>query len=227
MKKSEIQFLVFYNHLNTYIGGILMKIKRKYLILLSSTFLIAGCTDNAVENKSKVAISKVNHSSQKSNPTQANIMSYQKFENLFKHMNDKLKIKNFQLKESTLGPDVTIIDKELSFNKRNWLTINGTKDDLAPKSTQETLYFEDKDQTTLLSISFAYTKNYVGEDMLQYQVPSGYDNINQKLANKSDLILLSYKNIVISIQQNNSDKVNYDTTKFATKMVINELKTIN
>ncbi len=200
-----------------------MKFKKKHLILLSSTFLIAGCTDNSVEHKPKVEVSKVSNSNHKKNHTQNNVMSYQQFENLFKHMNDKLKIKNFQLKESTLGPDVTIIDKELSFNKRNWLTVDGTKDDLTPKSTQETLYFEDKEQTTLLSINFAYTKNYVGEDMLQYQIPSGYNKINQKIANKSDLILLSYKNIVISIQQNSSDKVDYDTTKFATKMVIDNL----
>lgn len=200
-----------------------MRLKKHYLILLSSTFLIAGCTDKSVESKPKVEVSTTSNSNHKTNQTQKNIMSYQQYENLFKHMNDKLKIKNFQLKESTLGPDVTIIDKELSFNKRDWLTIDGTKDDLTPKSTQETLYFEDKKQTTLLSISFAYTNNYVGEDMLQYQVPSGYTKINQELANKSDLILLSYKNIVISIQQNNSSKVDYETTKLATKMVIDEL----
>ena len=190
-----------------------MKWRKKYLILLSSVFLIAGCTDDAVTSKPKSENKKVTVTNQ--------IMNHEQFEQLFAHMNEHLKIDQFQLKASTRGSDFTIIDKELSFGKRNWLTVDGSSDSA---STQESLYFEDKKQTTQLSVHFAYTDHYIGEDMIQYPSSSGYDKLNQKLANQSDLILISYKNLVISVQQNKLSKVDPETTKLAVENVINELK---
>ncbi|WP_214804943.1 MULTISPECIES: hypothetical protein [unclassified Exiguobacterium] len=190
-----------------------MKWRKKYLILLSSVFLIAGCTDDAVTSKPKSENKKVTVTNQ--------IMNHDQFEQLFAHMNEHLKIDHFQLKASTRGSDFTIIDKELSFGKRNWLTVDGSSDSA---STQESLYFEDKKQTTQLSVHFAYTDHYIGEDMIQYPSSSGYDKLNQKLANQSDLILISYKNLVISVQQNKLSKIDLGTTKLAVKRIINELE---
>ncbi|WP_214801177.1 MULTISPECIES: hypothetical protein [unclassified Exiguobacterium] len=199
-----------------------MKWRKKYLILLSSVFLIAGCTDDAVTSKPKSEKKKVTVSNQKTDENQ--IMNHDQFEQLFAHMNEHLKIDHFQLKASTRGSDFTIIDKELSFGKRNWLTVDGSSDSA---STQESLYFEDKKQTTQLSVHFAYTDHYIGEDMIQYPSSSGYDKLNQKLANQSDLILISYKNLVISVQQNKLSKVDPETTKLAVERVIKELGQLN
>ena len=193
-----------------------MKWRKKCLILLSSVFLIAGCTDDAVTSKPKSANKKVTVTNQ--------IMNHEQFEQLFAHMNEHLKIDQFQLKASTRGSDFTIIDKELSFGKRKWLTVDGTSDSA---STQESLYFEDKKQTTQLSVHFSYTDHYIGEDMIQYPSSSGYDKLNQKLANQSDLILISYKNLVISVQQNKLSKVDPETTKLAVKRVIKELEQLD
>lgn len=193
-----------------------MKVRKGFLVILSSAFLIAGCTDDAVTSKPKSENKKVTVTNQ--------IMNHEQFEQLFAHMNEHLKIDQFQLKASTRGSDFTIIDKELSFGKRKWLTVDGTSDSA---STQESLYFEDKKQTTQLSVHFAYTDHYIGEDMIQYPSSSGYDKLNQKLANQSDLILISYKNLVISVQQNKLSKVDPETTKLAVKRVIKELGQLN
>ncbi len=193
-----------------------MKVRKGFLVILSSAFLIAGCTDDAVTSKPKTANKKVTVTNQ--------IMNHDQFEQLFAHMNEHLKIDQFQLKASTRGSDFTIIDKELSFGKRKWLTVDGTSDGA---STQESLYFEDKKQTTQLSVHFAYTDHYIGEDMIQYSSSSGYDKLNQKLANQSDLILISYKNLVISVQQNKLSKVNPKTIKLAVEQVIKELGQLN
>jgi len=59
---------------------------------------------------------------------------------------------------------------------------------------------------------------------MQYQSSDGYKGLNQKLSNQSDLIIISYKNILISVQQNALYKVDPDTTQEAAKQVIHELK---
>ncbi|WP_215142231.1 hypothetical protein [Exiguobacterium qingdaonense] len=183
-----------------------MKLKN-ILVVFLCTFFIGGCSDNSITPKQNLKIVETTSSEQETTETQDRpVLNHRQFENLFNHMNSNLKIQNFKLKASTLGDDVTAIDKKLSFNKREWLTVDGTMDGTNLKSTQETLYFEDKDQTTQLSIHFAYTENYIGNDMVQYQINSGYNELNQKISNKSDLMIISYKNLIISVQQNT---VNY------------------
>ncbi|WP_214850462.1 hypothetical protein [Exiguobacterium sp. s193] len=199
-----------------------MRGRMGFSIILTSAFLVAGCTDDAVTSNPKSENKKVTVSNQKTDENQ--IMNHDQFEQLFSHMNEHLKIDQFQLKASTRGSDFTIIDKELSFGKRKWLTVDGTSDGA---STQESLYFEDKKQTTQLSVHFAYTDHYIGEDMIQYSSSSGYDKMNQKLANQSDLILISYRNLVISVQQNKLSKVDPKTTKLAVEQVIKELGQLN
>jgi len=198
-----------------------MKVRKRFLVVLSSAFFVVGCTDDAVTSNSKPEIKKVTSVNQKIVGNQNQIMNHDRFEKLFEQMHEHLKIDHFQLKASTLGSDFTIIDRKLSFGKRKWLTVDGTSDSA---STQESLYFEDEKQTTQLSIHFAYTDHYIGEDMIQYPSNSGYNKLNQKLANKSDLIIISYKNIVISVQQNTLSKIDPETTRLAVKRVIDELE---
>ncbi|MCK2157711.1 hypothetical protein [Exiguobacterium sp. 17-1] len=182
---------------------------------------MTGCTNNTVSSKPKPEIKQVTTTNQKINGNRNQILNHDQFKKLFEQMHEYLKIGHFQLEASTLGSDFTIIDRELSFGKRKWLTVDGTSDS---SSSQESLYFEDEKQTTQLSIHFAFTDHYIGEDMVQYPSNSGYNKLNQKLANKSDLIIISYKNIVISVQQNTLGKIDPETTQLAVKRIINELK---
>ncbi len=187
-----------------------MNYKGTMLILFSSVFLFAGCTDEAVTTEQKkVEVKTTTHTNQTKHP----ILNPVQYEKLFKHMNEHLKMDQFQLKDSTIGADFTAVDQSLSFEKRRWLTVDGTID---TPSTQETLYFENQKQDTQLAIHFAYTNRYIGNDLVQYQSNGSY----------GELLIISYKNILISVQQNSLNKVDPDTTQEAAKQVIQELKNV-
>lgn len=201
-----------------------MRYKRNVAILFSSVFLIAGCTDESVmTEQKKVEVKTTTHTNQKTNQTKHPILNPVQYEKLFKHMTEHLKMDQFQLKASTIGADFTTVDQPLSFGKRRWLTVDGTID---TPSTQETLYFENQKQDTQLAIHFAYTDRYIGNDLVQYQSSDGYKGLDQKLSNQSELIIISYKNILITVQQNALHEVDPDTTQEAVKEVINELKNV-
>ena len=190
-----------------------MNYKGTMLILFSSVFLIAGCTDEAVTTEQKKVVKTTTHTDQKTNQTKYPILNPVQYEKLFKHMDEHLKMDQFQLKGSTIGADFTAVDQSLSFGKRRWLTVDGTID---TPSTQETLYFENQKQDTQLAIHFAYTDRYIGNDLIQYQSNGDY----------GELLIISYKNILISVQQNSLQKVDSDTTQEAAKQVIHELKNV-
>lgn len=105
-----------------------MNYKGTMLILFSSVFLIAGCTDEAVTTEQKKVVKTTTHTDQKTNQTKHPILNPVQYEKLFKHMDEHLKMDQFQLKRSTIGADFTAVDQSLSFGKRRWLTVDGTID---------------------------------------------------------------------------------------------------
>ena len=198
-----------------------MKRRGRMFILISSMFLIAGCTDEAATTKPKAEVKTAAHTSQKIDEKQHQVLTHEQYEKLFEHMNQLVKIDHFQLKASTVGDDFTVVDRALSFGKRRWLTVDGTIDS---GSTQESLYFENKKQDTQLVLHFAYTDRYIGNDMIQYQSNDGNKELNQELSNRSDLIMISFKNIIITVEQNTLNKVDPDTTLQVVQQVIDELE---
>ncbi|KOP28845.1 hypothetical protein ADM98_07860 [Exiguobacterium sp. BMC-KP] len=198
-----------------------MKRRGRMLILVSSVILFAGCTDEAATTKSKAEIKTATHTSQKIDEKRHRVLTHEQYEKLFEHMNQHVKIHHFQLKASTVGDDFTVVDRALSFGKRRWLTVDGTIDS---GSTQESLYFENKNQDTQVSVHFAYTDQYIGNDMLQYQSNDENKELNQELSNRSDLIMISFKNIIITVQQHSLNKVDPDTTQRVAQQMIDELE---
>jgi len=188
-----------------------MKRRGRILVLVSSVFFIAGCTDEVATTKPKAEIKTATHTNQKIDEKQRQVLTHGQYEKLFEYMNQHVKIDQFQLKASTVGDDFTVVDRALSFGKRRWLTVDGTIDS---GSTQESLYFENKKQDTQLAIHFAYTDRYIGNDLIQYQSNGSY----------GELITISYKNILISVQQNTLNKVDPDTTQRVVQQVIDELE---
>lgn len=198
------------------------KFKNKILLVLLSSLLLVSCNNDEKREITSVPSNNVTKSTLES-PIKEKVISYENYKEMFEHMDSNLLIDEFKLKVSSLGPDVTAIDKELSFNKREWLTVDGVMNNTDPDSTQEILYFEDNKQTTLIAINFSYTETYIGDDMVQYQVNSGYSDLNNELSVKTDFIVISYKNLIITVHQTSNEKVNIETTKLALQNVINEL----
>lgn len=105
------------------------------------------------------------------------------------------------------------IDKDLTFNKRNWITITGN----SYQSTQDTIFFESKDKNTLVTVNFAYTSNFIGNDIVFYIPSTNEDSINSNLKNLTDFMVISYKNLIINIHQTSSIVVDKDITKSFTR----------
>ncbi|MGG0815608.1 hypothetical protein ABE142_23530 [Paenibacillus alvei] len=181
----------------------------KMLIILSTVcILLVGCSNS----DSKIAESRIKIGDTTIENTKK-ILSYAEYQTLFEALKSNLKISNFELKTGTFTSDLTIVDKDLTYNKRQYLTLNGELDTGEPKTTQELLIFENENQSTQISIRIAYTQNYIGEDIIDWSMLTGLSNINEKLSEMSDIVTFSYKNIVFIIYQISETKKDIDITK--------------
>ncbi|MBG9736890.1 hypothetical protein M5X00_10510 [Paenibacillus alvei] len=181
----------------------------KMLIILSTVCIfLVGCSNSdskIAESRTKIGDTTIENTKK--------ILSYAEYQTLFEALKSNLKISNFELKTGTFTSDLTIVDKDLTYNKRQYLTLNGELDTGEPKTTQELLIFENKNQSTQISIRIAYTQNYIGEDIIDWSMLTGLSNINEKLSEMSDIVTFSYKNIVFIIYQISETKKDIDITK--------------
>ncbi|MEK5036926.1 hypothetical protein [Sporosarcina sp. FSL K6-3457] len=200
---------------------------KKVNLLLATCMLsnlLWGCSDN----KQVIPEENTNIIEAKTKPESVEIIndnnkiSFEDFRSLFNHMNKNLFVDGFKLKDSTVVPDLVVVDKDLTFNSREWLTLDGKLSENS-KSTQETLFLENEDSSVLLTIILSYTGSYIGEDMIYYKIDSDYE-INTQLANATDLVTISYKNLVISVLQTTNDKKDFDITQNTLKKIINILE---
>lgn len=197
-----------------------MKKSNKILILIISTlFLFTACG-------SRKNFSNINSSSKKKNQIEKTSqivkkedegkksLSYKQYRELYNLIKNNLELKGFNQVSSTDGETLVAVAKDLTFNKRNWITLNGK----SYQSTQDTIFFESKDKKTLVAINFAYTPNFIGNDIVFY-IPSIYKDfkINSNLKNLTDFMIISYKNLIINIHQTSSTAIDKDITKNFTR----------
>ncbi|MDG4655447.1 hypothetical protein P6P90_04230 [Ectobacillus antri] len=201
-------------------------IKGIMLILIcsvSTSCISAGAEKN--ESKDNVVKQKgVECKEGTVNKNEGGVISFEEYRKLFEQLNDSIKVDGYTLKASSLGPDVTAIDKDLSFGKREWITIDGKMNNTEPESTQEMLFFENARGTSQITITVGYTDNYIAEDLLIYPTNRGYDELNRELADKTDSIVVAYKNILISVQHVATEKADMVATQSALREVIKNLK---
>ncbi len=134
--------------------------------------------------------------------TNDDMLSYQTYQTLTEDIYKDLDINGYTFKDTSKRIlTATRIDKELSFGKREWLTRSGDFDSQI-EPTQERYFYENEDSSRLLIITIAYTDSYIGNDLIAYNINSGYD-INEDLIH-SESIILSYKNLVIHVAQNSA-----------------------
>lgn len=210
---------------NTIKGNNRMHNLRILLFIGLVTFLLLGCTVKNQDSAEKIVTNTKNEekeTNKKSEIKKNNIINYDNFTNIFNDLNKNLDVDGFKLKDSTIGIDITTIEKDLTFNSREWLTIDGVMSD-SPKSTQETLFLENEDSSILLTLILSYTDSYIGEDMLYYKIDSDY-KINVELADSTDLVTVSYKNLVITVLQTAEGKKDFEVTKSVLRETIKYLK---
>lgn len=189
--------------------------KQVLACVLAGAVVLSGCEETQEDVQREVAAASVAHAEEK-----AEILSYEEYSELFLSMIENLEIPGYTLLNSSTDTDIIMIDKEISFNKREYLTLDGTYDNKSTVQTsQESLFFGSEDGKTALIITIAYTHAAIGEDIVSYVSSEGYD-LPEEVIQKSDLITLSYKNLIISVLQSAEEAVvEEDTTLAAEKLV--------
>ncbi|MFL2106006.1 hypothetical protein [Desemzia sp. FAM 23991] len=118
---------------------------------------------------------------------------------------------------SNLGDSVTVIDKELSFNKREFLTSDG---ELSDKSTQKTITYVNG--TKYFTISFMrneenITNDFQGSDWLYFSQDDVY----------CVPLIMTYKNIIIlTTLQDTAVPVDYREAIDLSILIVEKLENI-
>ncbi|KMK75788.1 hypothetical protein [Alkalihalobacillus pseudalcaliphilus] len=191
-----------------------------FIVILLVVMFVPGCVNDGTFRGNEVI---EDHTQQnKSNdrePSNSNSeikksLSYEEFETLFHEIKDHLKVEGYEVKSSTTGIDLTVVDKDLTFGSRDWLTVDGEFHmDNGSQSTQNSIFLENEQSSKLISVVIAYTESYMGEDMVYYLIDNDYP-INQNLAQTTDLVTISYKNLIITVLQTaDSQAENEETQK--------------
>lgn len=209
----------------------------KKLILFS--FLIVICLISACDSKKETDKTSQLNETESSKETKGNDVendasnklevegniSFQQYSELFENLSSNLNIPGYKLENSTLGDDLTMIDKDISFNKREYLSIDGKYSPTNVESSQETLFYLNEDKDRALIVTLAYTDSTIGNDIIFYNITNDY-GLPEEITNKNDLITLSYKNLIISILQSAKDSVEKKDTPEAAKTIVEFLENL-
>lgn len=180
--------------------------KFKICKILSSFIIIpmlVSCSKEATNSESKINPPIVNEINNE-------LLSYENYESLFEHLVNTLKIDGLELKASTIDGNLTFIEKDLSFNKREYLTLDGTD---SMETTEEQIVLENKDQSKQITIGVFFTNSYIGNDLVGWPNNVGFKDLNQDLVKSTNYAIITYKNLIITIHQSSTHTADLDTTK--------------
>lgn len=123
-------------------------------------------------------------------------MSYDQFIMLAEDINKNLNIPNFINLEGNQGPQLVAIEKELAFDKRQYLTLDGEAND---QVTQKRIEFKSNDNTYLAVIDVIYLDKVLNNDLIFWSYPLENNKENEFLRKTFVENILSYKNCLIKI----------------------------
>jgi hypothetical protein len=120
--------------------------------------LLSGCNEEKVISTSTIAEAK-----QKS-------FSHKRYQSIFNSMVKDLKFKDYNFIEATEENNLTFIEKDFSFGKRAYLTLDGKDSRL---ETQERLVYQKKDKTTYLIVDVILLNKKLENDMAYWNSRNG------------------------------------------------------
>lgn len=177
------------------------------ILLIIILFVISGC-------------SKTNTPATNTNE----LISYSEYEKLFETIVNKIDINAFEVKANTLGDNASKVGMEVTFGKREYLTKSGNLNTNNIEPTEEHIVLENKNQSNQITIGVFYNENYIGNDLLGWTNNYGFNDLNEKLVQNANFAVLSYKNLIILIHQNATDKAEINITRDALKNIIKILQ---
>ncbi|MEN1987698.1 hypothetical protein [Paenibacillus hubeiensis] len=158
------------------------------------------------------------------NEPKTDIYTYEEYEALVQEFSEVVHIPNYTLKNIPLIKSLVIVEKELTFDKRQSLTVNGDTSDMRP--TQQIYIYENKDQSTQIQVRIGYTKNYLDKDLVIWDSSKGFEKTNSGLSKNTDVATFLYKNLVISITVNAEKDASIVTMRAAMKEIVDFFKNI-
>ncbi|MEK4472705.1 hypothetical protein NSQ91_05775 [Paenibacillus sp. FSL R7-0048] len=191
--------------------------KKMFLLLISSflmiTIFLTGCSsESSVQTPQFTAINKIEKEI-------VNIPNYDDFAKFMEDFENNIDIAGFSL----IQPYKTIflIERDFTFNKKDTITVGGGSGDFNP--TQQLFIFENKDKSIQFYVRFAYTEVDMGNNLVAWEVPTGYDQADSELLNRTDMATYTYRNLIVTVTQNAKTKANLSVTKNAVKSVLSTL----
>lgn len=153
-------------------------------------------------------------------------VSYEEFGATFNKFRDEMVFEGFEIVPESLGTSVIYIDKELSFETREFMTIDDT---YSVDTTQKSLEYYNEQEKIVLTVDFIYLPEAVGKDMVYWYNPSNA-SVNDIIRNTYAENMLSYKNVLIKIgmiaiaDKNADDRKLAETTKQVVEFINANLK---
>ena len=193
-----------------------MKKKLFAISIIINTILLTFFTINFNKINSKPSSRVINE-----NVKKEEIVSYDKYEEFFDYVIKNINVEGFEIVADTLGNNLTVIDKELSFGNRESLTVRGDLNMNLSQPTEEILILEDKDKKNQITISMIYTKKNIDNDLISYIANNDFEQLNKDLADKYGITTTTFKNLVFTIVNVSEEKIEYNQINKINKELIN------
>ncbi len=193
-----------------------MKKKLFAISIIINTILLTFFTINFNKINSKPSSRVINE-----NVKKEEIVSYDKYEEFFDYVIKNINVEGFEIVADTLGNNLTVIDKELSFGNRESLTVRGDLNMDLSQPTEEILILEDKDKKNQITISMIYTKKNIDNDLISYIANNDFEQLNKDLADKYGITTTTFKNLVFTIVNVSEEKIEYNQINKINKELIN------
>lgn len=147
------------------------------IIVTASVIFIQGCSNTSKKESST-------------------FMSYDQYRQLFTDISKEFTPASFKNVASTDFFNLVGINKEASFNKREFLTLKGDK---SPEETQERIVYVSEDSNCVLFIDIIYLSKELDNDLVYWDTGFiGYEKYTDLAGNFNDIIL-SYHNTLLKL----------------------------
>lgn len=120
-------------------------------------------------------------------------ISYDDYVSICTSANDSLNIGDYSKLRSQLGTDIVYIDKEVSFGRRNFLTIDDIASELV---TQKRIEYLSEDSQYLVVIDFVYLNSTLDNDLIYWNNPINVE-ANKFMRNNYGENILAFHNILV------------------------------
>lgn len=142
------------------------------------------------------------HPVAKTAPTQ-NVLNYPQYLEFVKHLRDNFTPEGYSHVTDTVERPVTIIiEKDISFGKRETLTLTGDMKDPRPLPTQNRVVYQDQNQGYVLYLDVIYTDTWLGDQLLSWDLEAPNELPDVPVLGQSSQSLYSHKNFLVKVTLN-------------------------